>query len=414
MSQAHRWGVAVAGFFLQMELGSVYAWSVFKAPLTRQYHWASPDVTFAFAVAIFVLGITACLGGVLGKRMGSQPVAVLGGVLFGLGLILSSFTGSSLGWLYFTFGVVGGAGMGLGYITAVAVLVRWFPDRRGFITGMSVCGFGAGALIAAPLAERWIRVAGTGHTFLWLGLGCTALGLMSGIWIVDPPEHYQPAGWKPSMRLLRQRTSYPWTLVEALGTWQWWLLWLLLFLNTSAGISVIAQEVPIFVEFARVTPVVAAAMVGVVSIGNAAGRFFWAGLSDVLTRRWTFVLLFAFQVYLFWMLPRCASDWSVTVVTFLILLCYGGGFGVMPAFVADSFGDADFGSIYGLMLTAWSAASVVGPMLTATLHESTGSFRSSLRLITGVVAISALLPTLMRQPRMRRIRAAVPLPDPDL
>ncbi len=418
MSALTRWKIAAAGFLLQMTLGSVYAWSVFKAPLTARFHWASPDVTFAFTVAIFILGLAAFAGGFWMKRVGPRVVATLGGFLYGLGVFLASFSSHGLGWLYLTFGLIGGVGLGFGYIVPVAVLLRWFPDRRGFITGLAVCGFGAGALVTAPLAEQLILDFGVLHAFALLGLGFLILGSLSGSQLADPPAHFRPAGWSPSPQLARQRTSHPWALYDALATWQWWALWLLLFLNTTAGISLISEEAPVFAELTHATALIAATMVGIASIGNAAGRFFWAGVSDLITRRWTFVLLFAVQILLFWLLPHAASPWSVALVAFLILMCYGGGFGTMPAFAADYFGDTHVGSIYGLMLTAWGTASAFGPMLTATLHDRSGSYRGSLRLMVMLMAVSTLLPLLLRAPVPRQSanprRAAQPLDISDI
>ena len=404
VSRFHRWKIAIAGFLLQMTLGSVYAWSVFKAPLSRQFHWATPDVTFAFTAAIFMLGLAAFVGGYWMKRVGPRTVAMLGGFLYGLGVFLASF--SSHG--------IGGLGLGFGYIVPVAVLVRWFPDRRGFITGLAVCGFGAGALVTAPMAARLIQSFGVLSAFARLGIGFLILGSISGYFLVDPPEGFLPAGWTPSPRLNSQRAAHSWTLAESLTAWQWWALWLLLFLNTSAGISLISQESPVFTELTGASAIVAAAMVGVASVGNAAGRFLWAGASDFITRRWTFTLLFALQVCLFLLLPQFPSSWAAALIAFLILMCYGGGFGTMPAFVADYFGDRNVGSIYGLMLTAWGAASVFGPMLTATLHDASGNYRSSLRIIAAMMAVSTLLPLLVRPPRLRSTHSSSALPDPDL
>jgi OFA family oxalate/formate antiporter-like MFS transporter len=191
-------------------------------------------------------------------------------------------------------------------------------------------------------------------------------------------------------------------LPEALKRWQWWVMWLILFLNTSAGIAVISQEAPIFQELTRVTALVAGGMVGVASLGNGVGRVFWAWLSDLITRRGTFALMFTLQVLLFWLLPGITRPSVMTTVTFIILMCYGGGFGTMPAFTADYFGPKNVGPIYGLMLTAWSFASVFGPLYIARMRETTGNYAGALHVIAGVMAISILLPVIVRPPRRQR------------
>jgi OFA family oxalate/formate antiporter-like MFS transporter len=173
---------------------------------------------------------------------------------------------------------------------------------------------------------------------------------------------------------------------------------LLLFLNTSAGISVISQEAPMFQELARVSAVVAAGMVGVVSLGNALGRVFWAGVSDMITRKATFFVMFLLQVLLFWFLPGITSASILTVVAFVVLLCYGGGFGTMPAFAADYFGAKNVGPIYGLMLTAWGFASAFGPLLIAYMRQASGTYRGALHVIAGVMLVSAVLPVLVSPP----------------
>ncbi len=398
MSTLHRWRIALAGFILQMTLGSVYAWSVFKAPLTRLFHWSTPDVTFAFTVCIFVLGIAAFLGGMWINSIGPRAVAMIGAFLYGLGVFLASFSDTGIGWLYLSYGLVGGIGLGFGYIVPVAVLVKWFPDRRGFITGLAVCGFGAGALVTAPLAVHLIQSVGVMQTFAWLGIGFLVVGVTCGFFMRNPPDDYAPQGWTPSPRLLHQRSTHEYSLRQALVTWQWWALWLLLFLNTSAGISLISQESPIFTELTHSSALLAAAMVGIASIGNATGRFFWAGASDLITRRWTFVLMFLVQVGLFWLLPDFSSPTVVAILAFLILMCYGGGFGTMPAFAADYFGAKNVGAIYGLMLTAWGTAGVFGPMLMATLRQAHGNYSSGLHSIAILMAVSVLLPIAVRPP----------------
>jgi len=399
MKIVNRWGIAVAGIVMQIALGAVYAWSVFRVPLARQFEWSISEVTFTFTICIFVLGISSFFGGLWLNRKGPRIVALTGGFLYGLGVILASLSDHGLWWLYFSYGVIGGIGLGFSYIVPVAVLVKWFPDRRGLITGIAVGGFGAGALITAPVAEWLIRTVGVLNTFAWLGIAYLIMTVVAGYFMQNPPVGWKPEGWMPTASQASQRSVKDYTLGEALRTWQWWALWLLLFLNTSAGISVISQEAPMFQELAKVSAVTAAGMVGVVSIGNALGRVFWAWASDLITRRATFLVMFALQAILFWFLPGISSVAALTIVAFVVPMCYGGGFGTMPAFTADYFGSKNVGPIYGLMLTAWGFASAFGPLLIAYLRETSGVYSGALHIIAGIMAISILLPIIVHPPR---------------
>jgi OFA family oxalate/formate antiporter-like MFS transporter len=385
---------------MQVALGAVYAWSVFRAPLIKQFGWSITEVTLTFTISIFVLGISAFFGGLWLNRKGPRVVAITGGALYGLGVFLASFSANKLWWLYLTYGVIGGIGLGLSYIVPVAVLVKWFPDRRGLITGIAVGGFGAGALITAPVATRLIQSVGVLSTFAYLGITYLIVTVVAALFMENPPEGWRPQGWTPTASENSQRAGRDYTLGEALRTWQWYALWLLLFLNTLAGISIISQEAPIFQQLIGVSAIVAASMVGLASIGNAFGRVFWAWVSDLITRRVTFFVMFVLQVLLFWFLPSVTTVAVMTIVTFVILMCYGGGFGTMPAFAADYFGSKNVGPIYGLMLTAWGCASVVGPGMIAYMRETTGSYHGALHVIAGVMAVSTLVPILVSRPQM--------------
>jgi len=398
MNMLNRWWIAFAGVLLQMALGAVYAWSVFRVPLARQFHWTISQVTLTFTIAIMVLGFASFFGGLWLKQVGPRVVALTGGILYGGGVFLASFSNHGLWWLYLSYGVIGGIGLGFSYIVPVAVLLKWFPDRRGLMTGIAVGGFGAGALVTAPIATRLIQSIGVLSTFAWLGIAFLIVCVASGYFMQNPPDGWQPEGWVESAKTAKSHTATSFTLGQALRTWQWWALWLLLFLNTSAGISIISQEAPMFQEFARATAIVAAGMVGIASIGNALGRVFWAWASDTLTRKVTFAVMFVLQIGLFWILPNLHSVTPLTVVSFIILMCYGGGFGTMPAFAADYFGPANVGSIYGLMLTAWGFASAFGPLLIAHLRQTSGNYSSGLHVIVVIVAVSAILPLLVRPP----------------
>jgi MFS transporter, OFA family, oxalate/formate antiporter len=399
MRTANRWVIAIAGVFLQIALGAVYAWSVFRVPLSKEFGWSISQVTLTFTISIFVLGFAAFFGGLWMNRRGPRTVALTGAALYGLGVFLASFSAHKLWWLYLSYGFIGGLGLGLGYIVPVAVLVKWFPDRRGLITGIAVGGFGAGALITAPVATQLIKSVGVLPTFAYLGVAYFVVALIAAMFMQNPPEGWQPPGWTPSSKQTSERATQDYLLSDALKTWQWWALWAILFLNTCAGISVISQEAPIFEELTGVTAIVAGGMVGIASLGNAVGRVFWAWMSDMITRRVTFMVMFLLQVLLFWFLPKIALPTLMTINTFVVLMCYGGGFGTMPAFTADYFGSKNVGSIYGLMLTAWSFASVAGPLYIARMRETTGHYGGALHVIAGVMAVSILLPIIVRPPR---------------
>ena len=183
---------------MQMALGAVYAWSVFRTPLVKQFHWTISQVTLTFTICIFVLGFAAFLGGLWLNKKGPRPVALTGGFLYGLGVFLASYSANNLHWLYLSYGVIGGIGLGFGYIVPIAVLVKWFPDKRGLITGVAVGGFGAGALVTAPVATRLIQSVGVLHTFAYLGVAYLIVTMIAGWFMQNPPAGYVPAGWTPS------------------------------------------------------------------------------------------------------------------------------------------------------------------------------------------------------------------------
>jgi OFA family oxalate/formate antiporter-like MFS transporter len=401
----NRWIIAAAGVLMQVALGAVYAWSVFRTPLVRLLHASISEVSLTFTIAIFTLGWAAFAGGLWMRAKGPRVVGLTGGLLYGLGVFLASFSGHGLWVLYLSYGVLGGAGIGLAYIVPIATLVKWFPDRRGFITGVAVAGFGAGALVTAPIATRLIQSVGVLQTFAWLGCASLVLVMGAALLMQEPPEGWQPAGWHPvTGSTAAGAGSY--SLRQALGKWQWYALWAVLFFNVSAGISIISQASPMVQEITGVNVAMAATMVGIISLANGAGRFVWAWLSDTVGRRWVFFAMFVLQAGLFSLLPKVHSFGLFTGFAVVILLCYGGGFGTMPAFCADYFGPREVGSIYGLMLTAWGCGSALGPILIARLRQSTGGYEQALLVIAAIMVCAAVVPLFLRAPV--RIRAAAP------
>ena len=391
--------IAVAGVLMQIALGAVYAWSVFRIPLSRTYGWSVSQTTVAFELAILVLGFAAFAGGLWMRHVGPRRVAVTAAVLYGLGTVLAG-TAHSLTLFYLTYGVIGGAGLGLGYIVPIATLVLWYPDKRGMITGIAVAGFGAGALITAPIAERLIASYGVSTTFVILGIVYFAIMRLAARVMTNPPQGYAPLGFQKSD--VHGLSAQGFTLPQALRSWQWYGLWLTLFLNSTAGISIISQASPMAQDISRVSSTAAATLVGIISIANGSGRFLWAWVSDAIGRKAVFVAMFLLQAAAFLMLSHISSFGSLTGLLFVILLCYGGGFGTMPAFATDYFGAQDVGSIYGLMLTAWGAAGVVGPTLVAQVRQATGHYQGALQMMALITLCSAALPLLLRPPVLRR------------
>lgn len=408
----NRWLIAAAGVTVQIGLGTVYAWSVYRRPLSEAFGWSITEVTLTFSVLILTAGFAAFLGGVWMRRSGPTRVAVCAGILYGAGLGLASLSADRLPVLYLTYGLIGGAGMGLGYIVPIATLVKWFPDRPGFITGLAVSGVAAGPLIASPIAARLIESIGVLDTFAVLG--AASLVLVSGAALVlrDPPAGYRPAGWTPADKE-GEGERRVFDLGGALRTWQWYALWAIFFLNVTAGLGFISESAPMARDLVGVGAVAAAGLVGTAFIGDAMGRLAWPWLSDAVGRRAVLAAIFLIQAGLFVSLSLAGSPGVFAVLGALILFCYGGSSGTMAATTADLFGSRNLGAIYGLMLTAWGFGGVLGPLIIAVLRESTGSYTSALRIIAAIMVASIALPLAIRQPGSGLARAGNPSPHGD-
>jgi OFA family oxalate/formate antiporter-like MFS transporter len=401
--------LAITAFIMQLALGSVYAWSVFLNSVIASYHVSRLQANLTFSIVLLALGITAGFGGYLNNRFGPRVIATLGGILYGLGVILAAFTAPHIFLLYLTFGIIGGIGVGLGYIVALAMLIKWFPDRRGFITGLAVAGFGGGALITSPVAAALIKSVGVGSTFLYLGIAYLVVIVIVAQFFRTAPEGYAPSGWTPSARQQMDRSRREYTLSEALRLPRWYVLWLILALNVTAGAAVISVASPMAQKFTGVDVVTAALLVSVIGIFNGAGRLFWGWLSDGITRPFAFLSMFIIQAIVFVILPSITSFVVLLIPVSIIALCYGGGFGTMPAFAADFFGAKNAGTIYGAMLTAWSAGGIVGPILITSFGTTKNpNYATPLYIIAGIMLVSVALPLIARALARRRGDVAEP------
>jgi MFS transporter, OFA family, oxalate/formate antiporter len=399
----NRWIIATAGVVMQVALGAVYAWSVFRVPLSDAYGTGVSAVNTTFSIAILALGFAAFFGGLWMNSSGPRVVALTSGVLYGAGIFLASFASPDAGglWtLYGTYGLMAGIGIGLGYIVPVATLIKWFPDKRGFITGIAVAGFGAGALVTAPIAKQLVSGVGLFPTFAILGILYLVMVVGAALFMKNPPEGWTPEGWEPEEEESGERTGVDYELRGALKTWQWYALWALLFLNVTAGIAIISEADPIAQEVSGVAPATAAWLVSIISVGNAAGRFLWAWLSDAIGRKWVFLVMFLLQAALFFLLPIVGASFvALAILSFIIVSCYGGGFGTMPAFNADYFGSKNVGMIYGLMITAWGFAGVLGPQLISIMYDATRSYAGAFYILAGIMLVSSIIPFIVRPPK---------------
>jgi len=393
----NRWLIAAASCLMQAALGSVYAASVFLPAIIGQYAATRPEATLVFTITILALGITAGFGGALQRRYGPRAIATAGGMLYGLGTALAAFA-PNLPMLYLTQGIMGGIGLGLGYIVPLAMLVRWFPDHRGLITGIAVFGFGAGAAMVSPLAAAMLAALGLQHTLLALGAGYLVIGVGAAQLFRAAPEGYAPSGFAPGALAASTASERDFGLTAALRSPRWYLLWLILALNVTAGAALVSVASPLAQELSGVTPGTAALAVMALSLCNGAGRILWGWASDRLGRPVTFAILFALQFVAFALLARVSNFPTLVALAGIVGLCFGGGFAAMPAFTVDFFGARHAGAIYGAMLTAWGAGATAGPLLIASVD-----YRSALSIIAALMLLSAPLALLARRETLARL-----------
>jgi MFS family permease len=429
--RTNRWAVAVAGTVAMSCLGTVYSWSLFTQPLVAAFGWSNTTTTWTFALAIFFLGVGAIVGGRWQDRSGPRNVAVTGVLLWGIANVLAGLWTRQLGapWIYVTYGVVGGLGLGMGYVTPVAAVSKWFPDRRGLGTGMVVMGFGLGAFVynnilkavpafSAVAAEAGkvvaARAEGNGgatlsadatdalmSTFVWSGVVFALLGGVCASLLRNPTPTPTPTSTSTSTATATA-TEYPPS--KALRTPQFWSLWAMLFLNVTAGILFISNAVPIMRELTGAAPATALAVYGFIALFNGLGRFFWGAVSDRIGRNMAYLLIYGTQVAIFFAVGRLDALWLVAALFAIVLLDYGGGFGTMPSFAADYFGTKYMGVNYGWILSAWGVGGIVGPIFVAAVKDRTGSFSGALPVIAIMLLFAAILPVVTRKPREKHER----------
>jgi len=376
-TSSSRWLIPVAAVAIHICIGSVYAWSTFNRPIHALFPndpwWFSPPYT-TFSTAIILLGLSAAFGGPWVERRGPRAAATVAAILFGTGLVVGGI-GLALKQsvlVLLGMGVIGGMGCGIGYIAPVSTLVKWFPDRRGMATGMAIMGFGGGAFLAGYLNVYFMNLFGVAKTIIALGVVYFVIMMLGARLIRRPPDGWRPEGWTPPAQHNKMITTLRLSRNQAVQTVQFYLLWGILFINVTAGIGILAQASPMMQDMFGKTALQAAGVVSLISLFNAGGRFVWASFSDVIGRRNTYVVFFVTQVILFLLIPGLAGrgEWVIfEAALFVVFTMYGGGFATIPAFLADMFGAENVGAIHGVLLTAWSAAAIAGPVIITELSS---------------------------------------------
>jgi OFA family oxalate/formate antiporter-like MFS transporter len=396
---------------LQLCLGTVYAWSYFQPLLVEQFRWSNTETSWAFSLNIACLGLAAAWGGMNLGTIGPRKLAVAGGLLFGAGYVLAAgaLALKSLVLFYLGYGAVAGAGIGLGYVTPMSTVTRWFPDRRGLLTGIVAMGFGLGAfMLSMILAPFLMRVLHGDLTLVFaalgLILGSAAFG--SAAMLRNPPAGYVPAGYAPPTSVdgpadgpyARAEEAFDLPLKDYVLAGQYGIMWLVFFLNITAGISIVSFQSPLYQEIWKlghptmersVLAGYGATLIAVSSLFNGFGRIFWGAVSERLGRINTFRLLFASQLVVFTMLMTEHDPWIFAALVCYVLSCFGGGFAIMPSLVIDVYGQKRMARLYGIILTAWSAAGILGPLMVAGLKDGYPDRAIVYSFLLGILVLGA-------------------------
>lgn len=398
----NRWLIAASAIAIHVSIGAAYAYSVYTQPLVEAKGWSVASVTTAFTIMMVLGGGSAALFGKFVEKSGPRKSAIFAAILFSLGQAGSGFAISlnSLPLFLLSYGVLSGIGLGVGYISPVSTLVKWFPDKRGLATGMAVLGFGTGALITAPVAASLIESIGISPTFYILGASYFIMMMWGASYIAPPPQGWMPAGMKEAVAAgtrkikkdLRQATRG-----EAIKTKHFWMLWSMMLINTSAGIMMISVASPMAQNIVGLSAGAAATMVGLMGIFNGGGRLGWAAASDYISRPKVFIIFFIIQLLAFITLPIIASAFVFQILIFLVVSCYGGGFSNLPAFIGDLFGTKELGAIHGYLLTTWSLGGLIGPTLVSQIYTRTGSYIPVFYIFTGLIIVALILSLLLNR-----------------
>lgn len=395
----NRWFIVASAVGIHISIGSVYAFSVITNPVKELFGVEEGDIKWAFKIAILLLGLSAAFLGKWVERVGPKVSGITAGVFYGVGIIVSGLAVqlNSMPLFLFCYGFIGGIGLGIGYITPVSTLVKWFPDKRGLATGMAIMGFGFAALLFGPVMQELFEVMGVSNAFYVLGIIYMILIISSASYMERPPEGYQVKGYNPNENKNRKADISTLDANAALKTTRFYYIWIMMFINISCGIALIAAASPLIQQRLNYTPMEAAAIVGLIGVFNGVGRLLWSGASDYLGRANTYIIFFAFQLVAFYFLPKLTGEFTFLFVLLTVVTMYGGGFATLPAFLSDLFGTKQLGAIHGLVLSGWGLAGIVGPTIYDVVMKKTGSLDITLAIFSGFFVVALFISLLMKR-----------------
>ena len=393
----NKWLIVLSAIGIHICIGSVYAWSVLTKPIMQAMGFTLQETTWTFSIAILFLGLSAGFLGSYVEKHGPRRSGLVSTVFFGIGMLGTAFALSqhSLLLMYLFYGVIGGIGLGTGYITPVSTLVKWFPNNRGLATGLAIMGFGFASLIAGPVMQLLIAKYGLINNFIILGCVYMVIMTASSLYL-EPPKVPAVTEVKAKLASLPENNQAQYTVNEAMKTWHFYALWWIFFTNITCGIGLLAVASPMAQEVIQMTPLAAASMVGIIGLLNGLGRIVWSTISDYIGRRNTYIMFFLLEIVAFYMLASVTDSFLFQVLIFLIITCYGGGFSCMPAYLSDLFGTKQLSAIHGRILTAWGLAGIAGPLLLSWIKETTNSYSITLYFFSGCFVISLLIAVILR------------------
>ena len=392
----NRWFIALAAIGLHISIGSVYAWSVLTRPIMADMGFTLSQTTWTFSLAILMLGLSAGFLGSFAEKIGPKKSGLLAMLFWVTGLLGTAYALSihNLTLLYLFYGIIGGIGLGIGYITPVSTLVKYFPNRPGFATGLAIMGFGFASLIAGPLMQYLVAQVGLVNNFIILGVIYLVIMGASSLYLKAPQQKHSTRTTKDKSTMYVH--THGMLANDAMKTWQFGALWWVFFINITCGIGLLSLASPMAQEAIGMTPTAAASLVGIIGIFNGGGRIAWSTISDYLGRAKTYILFFIIEIVAFYLLAQTNSALTFQILILLIITCYGGGFSCMPAYLADLYGIRQLSTIHGRILTAWGLAGITGPMLVSYFHEAGYGYTTALECFAALFVLNTIITIVLK------------------